>query len=137
MAQNIPPTFETFLLLGDEKKYAFAIAVAATACCVVVLRSPLPLLLMVCMFRAANHSSHRISIQKDSRAKNAVTFIIMKEDHTLGQLLKAYVPDLHAFGNSQPLLPWPHIAFFQYIDGNCTSRHFHMTCTLETLAGNS
>ena len=69
----------------------------------------LPALLPTCAVQLLP-TLRRITIQPDSKFKNTATFVIMKEDHTLGNLLKAY--EIASLARSRGC--WPSYGFVTF-----------------------
>ena len=72
---NAPDRFELFILPEGVKKY---------------LQDSQVLLL-----------TPRVTLEPDSKIPNAATIIFEKEDHTLGNMLRAYFPHIHSDANEK------------------------------------
>lgn len=99
---NTPDRFEKFVVPDHLRKYGFYRVVAT---------QPAPLC----------HIMHRVEYRKDTKLKNAGTFIFQREDHTIGNVLRMCVNMLVVQGSPPPpnghhrkLLEDPDVLFAGY-----------------------
>lgn len=98
---NTPDRFEKFVVPDHLRKYA------------------LPNAKLVAATRHACHR-HRVEYRKDTKLKNAGTFVFQREDHTIGNILRMYVvhtrcwPIPNPTHNNRKLLEDPDVLFAGY-----------------------
>lgn len=90
---NAPSRYENYVLGDGEPKYVPFPRIA------LLYENSRSLLLALCFARFVSSascsplvSSHRLSVKEDTKIPDAATFTINKEDHTLANMLRSFVP---------------------------------------------